>query len=186
MEAQDGPCGTKFHRSLHPKNVILHFGTILWHSQSQVSFSLYMSYRARLLPPVFVDYKPSSIKSRTKSGKTDDAHQCPWMVRQLSPTKGTMCSTEWCVIQMANSKVRNTPGNSSWTSVVSHFHERPTSVHSQPVLHFCRWHKFTYCWLVDCVKLCHSQRWPWCSSNLGRQVGNAIQCPKEQTSFDRK
>ena len=25
-----------------------------------------------------------------------------------------------------------------------------------------------------------------CSSNLGRQVGNAIQRPKEQTSFDRK
>ena len=76
------------------------------------------------------------------------------MVRQLSPTNGTMCSTEWCVIQMANSKVRNTPGNSSWTSVVSHFHKRPTSVHSQPVFHLCRWHKFTYCWQIDCVKLC--------------------------------
>ena len=45
---------------------------------------------------------------------------------QLSPTKGTMCSTEWCVIQMAYSKVRNTPGNSSWTSVVSHFHTETT------------------------------------------------------------
>ena len=108
------------------------------------------------------------------------------MVRQLSPTKRTMRSTEWCAIQMANSKVRNTPRNSSWTSVVSHFHKRPTSVHSQPVFHLCRWHKFTYCWQIDCVKLCHSRRWPWCSNNLGRQMGNAIQHPKEQTSFDRK
>ena len=102
------------------------------------------------------------------------------MVRQLSPTKGTMCSTEWSVIQMANSKVRNTPGNSSWTSVVSHFHKRPTSVHSQPVFHLSRWHKFTYCWQIDCVKPCQSQRWPWCSSNLGGQLGNATQRPKEQ------
>ena len=108
------------------------------------------------------------------------------MVRQLSPTKGTMCSTEWCVIQMANSKVRNTPGNSSWTSIVSHFHKRPTSVHPQPVFHLCRWHTFTYCWKIDCVKLCHSQRWAWCSSNLVGQMGNAIQRPEEQTSFDRK
>ena len=43
--------------------------------------------------------------------------------------------TEWCVIQIENSKVRNIPGNSSWTSVVSHFHKQPTSVHSQPVFH---------------------------------------------------
>ena len=102
------------------------------------------------------------------------------MVRQLSPTKGTRCSTEWCV--------RNTPGKSSWTSVVSHFHKRPTSVHSQPVLvfHLCRWHKFTCCWQIDCIKLCHSQRWPWRSSNLGGQMGNAVQRSKEQTSFDRK
>ena len=50
-----------------------------------------------------------------------------WMVRQLSPTKGTMCSTARCIIQMANSKVMNIPGNSFWTSVVSYFHERPTS-----------------------------------------------------------
>ena len=57
------------------------------------------------------------------------------MVRQLYPTKGKICSTERCVIQMANSKVRNTPGNSSWTSVVSYSHKRPTSVHSQPVFH---------------------------------------------------
>ena len=30
------------------------------------------------------------------------------------------------------------------------------------------------------------QRWPWCSRNLGGQMANAIQRPKEQTSFDRK
>ena len=44
-----------------------------------------------------------------------------------------MCSTEWCVIQMANSKVRNTrPRNSSWTSVVSHFiNDLPQSTRNQ-------------------------------------------------------
>ena len=40
--------------------------------------------------------------------------------------------------QMPNSKVRNTPGNSSWTSVVSYFHKRPTSVHSHLVFYLCR------------------------------------------------
>ena len=48
------------------QNVCLLFATILWHRQSQVSFSLFMSCRARLLSRILqtqhIAYKPPSKK----------------------------------------------------------------------------------------------------------------------------
>ena len=77
MTAQYRPCWAKFYRSLrHHKNLMFVYimKKTLWHSQSQVSLSLYMSQRARLPSRIFAvsenrAYKPPSNKSRTKKLK---------------------------------------------------------------------------------------------------------------------
>ena len=88
----------------------------------------------------------------------------------------------WCCFKPRPSVAPRRTFSSDRLSV-SHSHKRPiaTSVHSQPVFHLCRWHKFTYCWQVECVKLCHSQRWPWCSSkSWAHRWGMLFSAPKRK------